>query len=123
MTYTIPPYGDSNISVTIKRKRRPGTPYPHQRSATGRFLPCPRSLTLKDKVSRKYPNRVYASVSSKEHQQLKELSLTLNVAMSDILAFLITNHLEQLAHQASFELGQQSILDKSADNPADNPSV
>tara|TARA_R100000656_G_scaffold5166_2_gene6836 strand:- start:286 stop:420 length:135 start_codon:yes stop_codon:yes gene_type:complete len=43
--------------------------------------------------------------------------------MSDILAFLITNHLEQLAQQASFEAGQQSILDKSADNPKKTPVI
>jgi len=43
--------------------------------------------------------------------------------MSDILAFLITNHLEQLAHQASFEAGQQSARNESADNPPENPSL
>jgi hypothetical protein len=43
--------------------------------------------------------------------------------MSDILAFLITNHLEQLAHQASFEAGQQSALDNIANNPPENPSI
>ena len=108
--------------MTIKRRRKAGNPYHTNRNENGRFVPTPRSLTLRDKISRKYSHRAYAALSAKEHQQLKELSLTLNVAMSDILAYLITNHLEQLAHQASFELGQQSILDKSADNPQNNPS-
>ena len=43
--------------------------------------------------------------------------------MSDIMAYLITNHLEQLAHQASFEAGQQSALQQSADNPPKNPTL
>ncbi len=42
--------------------------------------------------------------------------------MSDIMAYLITNHLEQLAHQASFEAGQQSARNESSDNPQNNPA-
>ena len=107
----------------IKRKHRNiGNPYPKNRGEDGRFKPIRRSLTLKDKIRRKYPHRVYASLTAKEHQTFKELSLTLNVSMSDIMAYLITNHLEQLAHQASFELGQQSALDNIANNSQNNPS-
>ena len=109
--------------MTIKRRRKAGNPYPLARSESGRFIPVARSLTLKDKVSRRYPHRVYASVSTIEHNKLKELSLTLNVAMADILAYLITNHLDQLAHQASFEAGQQSALQQSADNSPENPTL
>ena len=108
----------------LKRKHRNiGNPYPKNRGEDGRFKPIRRSLTLKDKIRRKYPHRVYASLTAKEHQTFKELSLTLNVSMSDIMAYLITNHLDQLAHQASFEAGRQSILDKSADNPPKNPTL
>jgi hypothetical protein len=109
--------------VTIKRRRKAGNPYHTNRNENGRFVPTPRSLTLRDKISRKYSHRAYAALSAKEHQQLKELSLTLDVAMSDILAYLITNHLDQLAHQASFEAGQQSALQQSADNPPKNPTL
>ena len=83
----------------------------------------PRSLTIRDKVSRQYPYRVYATLSATEHQRIKELSANLGLPMTDILAYLITNHLEQLAHQASFELGQQSAIDNIADNPPENPSI
>ena len=106
----------------MKRKRTAGNPYPSHRLDNGRFKAMPRSLTIRDKVSRQYPHRVYATLSATEHQRIKELSATLGLPMTDILAFLITNHLEQLAHQASFEAGQQSALDKSADNPQNNPS-
>ena len=109
--------------MTIKRRRKAGNPYHTNRNENGRFVPTPRSLTLRDKISRKYSHRAYAALSAKEHQQLKELSLTLDVAMSDILAYLITNHLDQLAHQASFELGQQSALDNIATNPPENPTI
>ena len=122
-TYATPPYGGSNISGTIKRKRRPGNPYPKTRGSDGRFIPTKRSLTLKNKIRRRFPYRVYASLTAKEHQTFKELSLQLNVSMSDIMAYLITNHLEQLAHQASFEAGQQSALQQSTDNPPENPSI
>ena len=107
----------------IKRKHRNiGNPYPKNRGEDGRFKPIARSLTLKDKIRRKYPHRVYASLTATEHQTFKELSLKLNVAMSDIMAYLITNHLDQLAHQASFEAGQQSALDNIATNPPENPT-
>ena len=109
--------------MTIKRRRKAGNPYPTNRNENGRFVPTPRSLTIREKIRRKYPYRVYASLTAKEHQTFKELSLQLNVSMSDIMAYLITNRLEQLAHQASFELGQQSALDKSADNPPENPTL
>jgi len=88
----------------------------------GRFKPGMRSLTLKDKVSRRYPRKVICSLTSIEHQKFQALALKLGVSMSDIMAYLITNHLEQLAHQASFEAGQQSALQQSADNPANNPA-
>jgi hypothetical protein len=108
----------------IKRKHRNvGNPYPKQRNKDGRFAPALRSLTLRDKIRRKYPHRVYASLSAKEHQQFKELAVLLNVAMSDIMAYLITNHLDQLAHQASFEAGQQSALDNIAANTPENTSI
>ena len=83
----------------------------------------PRSLTIRDKVSRQYPHRVYATLSATQHHRIKELSANLGLPMTDILAYLITNHLEQLAHQASFELGQQSAIDNIADNPPENPSI
>jgi len=89
----------------------------------GRFKPGMRSLTLKDKVSRRYPRKVICSLTSIEHQKFQALALKLGVSMSDIMAYLITNHLEQLAHQASFEAGQQSALQQSADNPPKNPTL
>jgi len=108
----------------IKRKHRNiGNPYPKNRGEDGRFKPIRRSLTLKDKIRRRFPYRVYASLTAKEHQTFKELSLTLNVSMSDIMAYLITNHLEQLAHQASFEAGRQSAQDNIAANPPENPTL
>ena len=109
--------------MTIKRKRTAGNPYPSNRSENGRYLPTQRSLTIRDKVSRQYPHRVYATLSTTEHHRIKELSTTLGLPMTDILAYLITNHLEQLAHQASFEAGQQSALQQSSDNPPENPSI
>ena len=123
MTYQALPYGDSNISVIKRRHRKAGNPYPSHRSNNGRFKTMPRSLTIRDKVSRQYPYRVYATLSATEHQRIKELSANLGLPMTDILAYLITNHLEQLAHQASFELGQQSAIDNIADNPPENPSI
>ena len=108
----------------IKRQyRKPGNPYKQQRHANGTFKQVPRSLTLKDKIRRKYPHRVVTTLSSPEYAKFRELSTTLGLPMTDILAYLITNHLDQLAHQASFELGQQSILDKSTDNPQENPTL
>ena len=101
---------------TIKRKRKAGNPYHTNRNEFGRFVPTPRSLTLRDKINRKYSHRAYAALSSKEHKQLKDLSLKLDVAMSDILAYLITNHLDQLALEASYEQGR---ID-AAENPAAN---
>ena len=82
-----------------------------------------RSLTLKDKVSRRYPRKVICSLTSIEHQKFQALALKLGVSMSDIMAYLITNHLDQLAHQASFEAGQQSALQQSSDNPLENPTI
>ena len=102
---------------SIKRKRKAGNPYHTNRNEFGRFVPTPRSLTLRDKINRKYSHRAYAALSSKEHKQLKDLSIELDVAMSDILAYLITNHLEQLALQASYEQGR---IDAS-DNPPESP--
>ena len=107
----------------MKRKRTAGNPYKQQRHANGTFKQVPRSLTLKDKIRRKYPQRVVTTLSSPEYAKFRELSTTLGLPMTDILAYLITNHLDQLAHQASFELGQQSILDKSTDNPPENPTL
>jgi malate/lactate dehydrogenase len=89
----------------------------------GRFKPGMRSLTLKDKVSRRYPRKVICSLTSIEHQKFQALALKLGVSMSDIMAYLITNHLDQLAHQASFEAGQQSALDNIANNPPENPTL
>jgi malate/lactate dehydrogenase len=89
----------------------------------GRFKPGMRSLTLKDKVSRRYPRKVICSLTSIEHQKFQALALKLGVSMSDIMAYLITNHLDQLAHQASFEAGQQSALQQSSDNPPENPTI
>ena len=107
----------------MKRKRTAGNPYKQQRHANGTFKQVPRSLTLKDKIRRKYPHRVVTTLSSPEYAKFRELSTILGLPMTDILAYLITNHLDQLAHQASFELGQQSILDKSTDNPPENPTL
>ena len=98
-----------------QHKRKAGNPYPQSRRENGTFAPALRSLTLKDKIKRKFPHRVYASLSAKEHQTFKELSRTLNVSMSDIMAYLITNHLDQLNYQATFELGQQSVQDNIAE--------
>ena len=89
----------------------------------GRFKPGMRSLTLKDKVSRRYPRKVICSLTSIEHQKFQALALKLGVSMSDIMAYLITNHLDQLAHQASFEAGQQSALEESAANTPQNPTL
>ena len=85
-------------------------------------MPTPRSLTLRDKINRKYSHRAYAALSSKEHKQLKDLSIELDVAMSDILAYLITNHLEQLALQASYEQGRIDAADNSQDSAENIPS-
>ena len=87
----------------------------------GRFKPGMRSLTLKDKISRRYPRKVICGLTSIEHQKFQALALKLGVSMSDIMAYLITNHLDQLAHQASFEAGQQSAADNIATTPPDNP--
>ena len=99
----------------IKKRRNIGNPYPKNRGEDGRFKPIARSLTLKDKIRRRFPHRVYASLTATEHQTFKELSLKLNVSMSDIMAYLITNHLDQLNYQATFELGQQSALNNIAE--------
>ena len=89
----------------------------------GRFKPGMRSLTLKDKVSRRYPRKVICGLTSIEHQKFQALALELGVSMSDIMAYLITNHLEQLAHRASFEAGQQLARNESPDNLPENPSL
>ena len=107
---------------SIKRKRKAGNPYHTNRNEFGRFVPTPRSLTLRDKINRKYSHRAYAALSSKEHKQLKDLSIELDVAMSDILAYLITNHLEQLALQASYEQGRIDAADNSQDSTENTPS-
>jgi len=107
---------------SIKRKRKAGNPYHTNRNEFGRFVPTPRSLTLRDKINRKYSHRAYAALSSKEHKQLKDLSIELDVAMSDILAYLITNHLEQLALQASYEQGRIDATDNSQDSAENIPS-
>ena len=120
MSYHTPHYIDGDIKGVSQHKRKAGNPYPQSRRENGTFAPALRSLTLKDKIKRKFPHRVYASLSAKEHQTFKELSRNLNVSMSDIMAYLITNHLEQLAHQASFELGQQSV---QGNNLRENPSL
>ena len=123
MTYQALPYGVSNILVTPKHKRKPGYPYSGQRDELGRFKPIARSLTLKDRIRRTYPHKIVTGLSAKDYQSFKSLSLKLGVPMSDIMAYLITNHLEQLAHQASFEAGQQSALDNIAANPPENPTL
>ena len=107
----------------MKRKRTAGNPYKQQRHANGTFKQVPRSLTLKDKIRRKYPHRVVTTLSSPEYAKFRELSTTLGLPMTDILAYLITNHLDQLAHQASFEAGQQSARENIADNPPENPTL
>ncbi len=107
---------------SIKRKRKAGNPYHTNRNEFGRFVPTPRSLTLRDKINRKYSHRAYAALSSKEHKQLKDLSIELDVAMSDILAYLITNHLEQLALQASYEQGRIDASDNPPESPENIPS-
>ena len=96
-------------------KRPRGNPYSSQRDSMGRFKPGMRSLTLKDKISRRYPRKVICGLTSIEHQKFQALALKLGVSMSDIMAYLITNHLDQLNYQATFELGQQSILDNIAE--------
>jgi|TARA_R110000787_G_scaffold265796_1_gene371860 hypothetical protein len=96
-------------------KRPRGNPYSSQRDSMGRFKPGMRSLTLKDKISRRYPRKVICGLTSIEHQKFQALALKLGVSMSDIMAYLITNHLDQLSHQASFELGQQSVQDNIAE--------
>ena len=101
---------------SIKRKRKAGNPYSSQRDSMGRFKPGMRSLTLKDKIKRRYPYKLVAGLTAKQYQQFKELSLTLGVPMSDILAYLITNHLEQLALQASYEQGRIDAADNSQDS-------
>ena len=107
----------------MKRKRTAGNPYKQQRHANGTFKQVPRSLTLKDKIRRKYPHRVVTTLSSPEYAKFRELSTNLGLPMTDILAYLITNHLDQLAHQASFEAGQQSALEESAANTPQNPTL
>ena len=107
---------------TYKNPRRPGYPYHGQRDELGRFKPVPRSLTLKDKIKRRYPHKLVAGLTAKQYQQFKELSLTLGVPMSDILAYLITNHLEQLALQASYEQGRTDAADNSQGSAENSPS-
>ena len=99
-----------------------GNPYCNNRDDKGRYKIVSRSLTLRDKVRRRYPNKVYASLSATEYQCLKELSMNINVHMSDILAYLITNHLEQLALQASYEQGRIDAADNSQDSAENIPS-
>ena len=101
---------------SIKRKRKAGNPYSSQRDSMGRFKPGMRSLTLKDKISRRYPRKVICGLTSIEHQRFQALALKLGVSMSDIMAYLITNHLEQLALQASYEQGRIDAADNSQDS-------
>ena len=122
MSYATVHFNDGEIMGTIKRKRKAGNPYHTNRNEFGRFVPTPRSLTLRDKINRKYSHRAYAALSSKEHKQLKDLSLKLDVAMSDILAYLITNHLDQLALEASYEQGRIDAAINSPDTAENSPS-
>ncbi len=116
MTYATAHYNDGEIMGTMTSSRPRGNPYSNNRDDKGRYKIVARSLTLRDKVRRRYPNKVYASLSATEYQCLKELSIKINVHMSDILAYLITNHLEQLALQASYEQGRIDASDNSQDS-------
>jgi len=122
MTYPTPHQGGSNITVTMKRKRRPGNPYKGKRDELGRYLPTMRSLTLASKLKRQRKAYVTATLTPSEKERLKQLAIKLGIAQSDIVASLLINHLDDLEHQASFEAGQQSALQQSADNPANNPA-
>tara|TARA_R110002020_G_scaffold436826_1_gene646988 strand:- start:19 stop:348 length:330 start_codon:yes stop_codon:yes gene_type:complete len=107
---------------TYKNPRKAGNPYSSQRDSLGRFKPGMRSLTLKDKISRRYPRKVICGLTSTEHQRFQALALKLGVSMSDIMAYLITNHLEQLALQASYEQGRIDAADNPQDSAENIPS-
>lgn len=121
MTYATVHYNDGGIMGTMTSSRPRGNPYSNNRDENGRYKIVARSLTLRDKVRRRYPNKVYASLSATEYQCLKDLSIKINVHMSDILAYLITNHLEQLALDASYEQGRIDAAINSQDT-AENSS-
>ena len=122
MTYATVHYNDGEIMGKYKNPRKAGYPYHGQRDELGRFKPVPRSLTLKDKIKRRYPHKLVAGLTSKQYQQFKELSLNLGVPMSDILAYLITNHLEQLALDASYEQGRIDASINSQEPAENSPS-
>ena len=98
-----------------QHKRPRGNPYKGRRDEHGRFVPTPRSLTLSSKLQRQRKAYVTATLTPSEKERLKQLSINLGIAQSDIVASLLINHLDDLERQATFELGQQSILDNIAE--------
>ena len=122
MTYATVHFNDGEIMGTMKSRRPRGNPYSGQRDSLGRFKPGMRSLTLKDKISRRYPRKVICGLTSIEHQRFQALALKLGVSMSDIMAYLITNHLEQLALDASYEQGRIDATENPPESPENSPS-
>ena len=106
-----------------QHKRKAGNPYKGRRDEHGRFVPTPRSLTLSSKLQRQRKAYVTATLTPSEKERLKQLSINLGIAQSDIVASLLINHLDDLEHQATFEAGQQSVQDNIADNSPKNPSL